>query len=310
MSEMINVSTIKLFGRTIFLTHNTDVFTNDSSQQNSTKLDDQIDMSQDKSPNKPDITVPCPRCKSMDTKFRYYNNFKAKQPRHFCRNCQRYWTSGGTARKMLVGAGRRKNKFTNFPLDVLHYSQMSNVLTFGSNSSDISSTSPDKNLNVGSYDETFDNSYQSFPPQFSWKPAMCYPNKSYYGGFSQPLLNVQSVPTQSCGPSKPTLGKHSRDGDMIIYSNSEKEKLRLNRNNKESNDTNKELVPQFLRFIDPNDVAMSSICSTIGIENGREIFKGFGSYYDDKNRVVEASSSVLKINPAALPRSIVFHVMI
>ncbi|CAK8536718.1 unnamed protein product [Lathyrus sativus] len=295
MSEMINVSTIKLFGRTIFLTHNTDVFTNDSSQHNSTKLDDQIDISQDKSPKKPDITVPCPRCKSTDTKFRYYNNLKAKQPRHFCKNCQRYWTSGGTARKMLVGAGRRKNKFTNFPLDVLHYSQMSNVLTFGSNSSD-------KNLNVGSYDETFDKSYQSFSEQCPWNPAMCYPNKAHYGGLLQPLWNVQSVQTQSCGLSKPT------DGDMMIHPNSEHEKLRLKSNNKEGNDTNEELVPTLLRFDDPNDVVMSSIWSTIGIENATGIFKGFGS--NDKNHLVEASSSVLKVNPAVLPRSIVFHVMI
>ncbi|XP_058772474.1 cyclic dof factor 1-like [Vicia villosa] len=218
MSEMINVSTIKLFGTTIFLTHNTHVLTNDSSQQNSTKPDDQVDMSEDKSPNKPDMTVPCPRCNSKDTKFRYYNNFKAKQPRHFCKNCQRYWTSGGTARKMLVGAGRRKNKFTNFPLNVLHYSQMSNVLPFGSNSSDINSTSP-----------------------------------AYYGGFLQPF-----VLTQSCGPSKPTLGKHSRDGDMIIYSNSEKENLGLKRNNIERHDSNDELVPKLLRVDDPNDVVMSS----------------------------------------------------
>ncbi|CAI8587928.1 unnamed protein product [Vicia faba] len=294
MSEKINVSTIKLFGRTIFITHNTDVLTNDSTQQNSTKLDDQSDMSQDKSPMKPDMIVPCPRCKSMETKFRYYNNFKVKQPRHFCKNCQRYWTSGGTARKMLVGAGRRKNKFTNFPLDVLHYSQMSNV----------SSTSPDKNLNVGSYEETFDKSYQSLPPQFSWNPAICYPNKAYYGGFLQPF-----VPTQSCGPSQPTLRKHSRDGDVIIYSNSEKEKLGLKRN-KERHDSNEELVPKLLRVDYPNDVVMSSIWSTIGIENGRGIFKGFGSNCDDKNHIVEASSSVLKVNPAVLPSSIVFHVMI
>ncbi|XP_058775365.1 cyclic dof factor 4-like [Vicia villosa] len=176
MSEMINVSTIKLFGTTIFLTSNTDVLTNDTPQQNSTKHDEQSDLSHDKSPNKPDITVPCPRCNSKDTKFRYYNNFKAKQPRHFCKNCQRYWTSGGTARKMLVGAGRRKNKFTNFPLDVSHYSQMSNVLPFGSISSDISST--------------------------SWNQAMCYAIS----------VGKHSVPSQSCGPSKPTLGRHSRDG--------------------------------------------------------------------------------------------------
>ncbi|CAI8587925.1 unnamed protein product [Vicia faba] len=313
MSQMINDSTtIKLFGTTIFLTHNIYVSTNyssskpphedfsdhslhssvssssphdvivsqqttedlntpsaetEASQQSSTKLDEQSHMSQDKSPKKPDKIVPCPRCKSMDTKFCYYNNYNVKQPRHFCKNCQRYWTSGGTARKMLVGAGRRKNKVTSFSSNVLHYPQMSTVLTFGSNSSNI----------------------------------------TYYGGFLQPLWNVQSIPTQSCGPSKPTLGKHSRDGDMIIHPNSEKEKLGLESNNKESNDTNEVLIPKLLRFDDPNDVARSSIWSTIGTKNGGGIFKGFGSNCDKKNNVVEASSSILKANPAALSRSIVFH---
>uniref|UniRef100_A0A0D6QWS2 Dof-type domain-containing protein n=1 Tax=Araucaria cunninghamii TaxID=56994 RepID=A0A0D6QWS2_ARACU len=61
---------------------------------------------------KPDKLLPCPRCESMDTKFCYYNNYNVNQPRHFCKNCQRYWTAGGTLRNVPVGAGRRKNKHT------------------------------------------------------------------------------------------------------------------------------------------------------------------------------------------------------
>lgn len=59
---------------------------------------------------KPDKPVPCPRCDSLDTKFCYYNNYNVSQPRHFCKNCQRYWTAGGTLRNVPVGAGRRKSK--------------------------------------------------------------------------------------------------------------------------------------------------------------------------------------------------------
>lgn len=59
---------------------------------------------------KPDKLAPCPRCDSLDTKFCYYNNYNVNQPRHFCKNCQRYWTAGGTLRNVPVGAGRRKNK--------------------------------------------------------------------------------------------------------------------------------------------------------------------------------------------------------
>ncbi|CAL9764965.1 unnamed protein product [Musa acuminata subsp. burmannicoides] len=65
---------------------------------------------QEKVLKKPDKILPCPRCKSMDTKFCYYNNYNVNQPRHFCKNCQRYWTAGGTMRNVPVGAGRRKSK--------------------------------------------------------------------------------------------------------------------------------------------------------------------------------------------------------
>ncbi|KAG1334456.1 cyclic dof factor 2 [Cocos nucifera] len=66
--------------------------------------------SQEKAPKRPDKILPCPRCNSLDTKFCYFNNYNVNQPRHFCKNCQRYWTAGGTMRNVPVGAGRRKNK--------------------------------------------------------------------------------------------------------------------------------------------------------------------------------------------------------
>ncbi|KAI4372004.1 hypothetical protein MLD38_010292 [Melastoma candidum] len=59
---------------------------------------------------KPDKIIPCPRCKSMETKFCYFNNYNVNQPRHFCKGCHRYWTAGGALRNVPVGAGRRKNK--------------------------------------------------------------------------------------------------------------------------------------------------------------------------------------------------------
>lgn len=34
---------------------------------------------------KPEKDGPCPRCKSNDTKFCYYNNYNLNQPRYFCR---------------------------------------------------------------------------------------------------------------------------------------------------------------------------------------------------------------------------------
>ncbi|KAH1050767.1 hypothetical protein AAZX31_08G113300 [Glycine max] len=32
-----------------------------------------------------DKIIPCPRCKSMETKFCYFNNYNVNQPRHFCK---------------------------------------------------------------------------------------------------------------------------------------------------------------------------------------------------------------------------------
>lgn len=53
--------------------------------------------------------VGCPRCRSDDTKFCYYNNYSRSQPRYFCKSCRRHWTNGGSLRNVPVG-GCRKNK--------------------------------------------------------------------------------------------------------------------------------------------------------------------------------------------------------
>jgi len=65
---------------------------------------------QEKVFKKPDKVLPCPRCNSLETKFCYFNNYNVNQPRHFCKNCQRYWTAGGVIRNVPIGAGKRRNK--------------------------------------------------------------------------------------------------------------------------------------------------------------------------------------------------------
>ncbi|KAK7318804.1 hypothetical protein RJT34_03511 [Clitoria ternatea] len=81
---------IKLFGTTIAL--------------------HRVEEKEDKKDKKPDKIIPCPRCKSLETKFCYFNNYNVNQPRHFCKGCQRSWTAGGALRDVPVGAGRRKAK--------------------------------------------------------------------------------------------------------------------------------------------------------------------------------------------------------
>ncbi|KAM0870265.1 hypothetical protein ACQ4PT_040119 [Festuca glaucescens] len=59
---------------------------------------------------RPEKRVECPRCKSGNTKFCYYNNYSMSQPRYFCKACRRYWTQGGSLRNVPVGGGCRKSK--------------------------------------------------------------------------------------------------------------------------------------------------------------------------------------------------------
>ncbi|GAV60617.1 zf-Dof domain-containing protein, partial [Cephalotus follicularis] len=87
---------IKLFGTTI-------MFHGRQAKEEQNKNDQAVDK-------RPDEIIACPRCKSMETKFCYFNNYNVNQPRHFCKGCQRYWTAGGVLRNVPVGAGRWKTK--------------------------------------------------------------------------------------------------------------------------------------------------------------------------------------------------------
>lgn len=83
---------------------------------------------------KPDKILACPRCTSSDTKFCYFNNYNVNQPRHFCRQCQRYWTAGGAIRNVPVGAGRRQRKDKNSASQNKHCHELKfngTVLSFG-----------------------------------------------------------------------------------------------------------------------------------------------------------------------------------
>ncbi|WOK99274.1 hypothetical protein Cni_G07986 [Canna indica] len=53
--------------------------------------------------------LPCPRCKSKETKFCYFNNYNVNQPRHFCKACHRYWTAGGSLRNVPARASHRRH---------------------------------------------------------------------------------------------------------------------------------------------------------------------------------------------------------
>ncbi|CAL0314206.1 unnamed protein product [Lupinus luteus] len=84
-------------------------------------------------PQKPTASQQCPRCESLHTRFCYYNNYKATQPRHFCKNCKRYWTHGGTLRNVPITTRRNfKAKCTkSSSTSQLHLqTQLPNIKTF------------------------------------------------------------------------------------------------------------------------------------------------------------------------------------
>ncbi|KAF1866981.1 hypothetical protein Lal_00049408 [Lupinus albus] len=87
----------------------------------------------------------CPRCDSINTKFCYYNNYNLSQPRHFCKNCRRYWTKGGVLRNVPVGGGCRKSKRGN---------NNNNSITKSPKNNSSSETPPEHNSNSHSSSES------------------------------------------------------------------------------------------------------------------------------------------------------------
>ncbi|KAH9615613.1 hypothetical protein KSS87_018203 [Heliosperma pusillum] len=135
-----------------------------------------------------------------------------------------------------------------------------------------------------------------------------YPVPAYWSipWIAQPSFAGQSVPSPgSSGPNSPTLGKHTRDGNMLTPTSSEE---------KESQDNcgGRSLwVPKTLRIDDSGEAAKSSIWTTLGIKHnekleaigrGSGLFKAFQSKCDERTPNLEASP-VLEANPAALSRS-------
>ncbi|XVF09054.1 hypothetical protein REPUB_Repub07fG0058000 [Reevesia pubescens] len=153
------------------------------------------------------------------------------------------------------------------------------------------------------------------PPAFcpsgfpmSFYPAAAYWNCGIPGTWNAPWLSPQSSTSSNqkaptSGPNSPTLGKHSREGDMIKLDDTEKQKTSKQKNGSV-------LVPKTLRIDDPSEAAKSSIWATLGIKNeslsGGGLFKAFQPKSDEKNQIAEASP-VLRANPAALSRSLNFH---
>lgn len=159
--------------------------------------------------------LPCPRCESRETKFCYYNNYSTTQPRHFCRNCKRYWTAGGTLRSVPVGGGLRKNKTSKLSK---HGVDLLSASTDGSHSSGNRSSlvlgSPSSSAD-GAVDESnakFDSAIVPYRPTFEFETATgdCYP----FGSPPFDCTNVRNFAYRNDGLLAENINlQHARDAN-------------------------------------------------------------------------------------------------
>ncbi|KAL1194529.1 Dof zinc finger protein DOF1.3 [Cardamine amara subsp. amara] len=248
---------------------------------------------------KPDKILPCPRCNSGDTKFCYYNNYNVNQPRYFCRNCQRYWTAGGSMRTVPVGSGRRKNKgwvssdhYMHITSENASNSSSTKILSFESSESFV--TDNCKHQSSDTKTQEFNNFQAFLPPQatssvsplwpYQYPPSPSFYHMPVYWGCAVPLWST--LETSTC------LGKRTRD--------------------EASNETVGESKGAFVRTNNETSIAMKNhVWYPVPMKREKtEQFSFFGNGSERKssnNRFVPETYLNLQANPAAMARSMNFR---
>ncbi|KAG9152842.1 hypothetical protein Leryth_012467 [Lithospermum erythrorhizon] len=251
---------------------------------------------------KPEKILPCPRCSSMDTKFCYYNNYNVKQPRHFCKSCQRFWTAGGIMRNVAVGSGRRKNKgnCTSTPDLTKRPGVFLSAQGYGPQISCFSESPWPAHWNAVHFSSPASQD-ATFPSSLA---VNFYPANPYY--FSAVPGPWRTPPNQSMATTNPTspLGKHLSDGSL----------LQLNIDNGDpavESGARKYVMPKkALKIDNMNDAATRSIRSMKDSNDdsfkGSSRFRAFYPLFDGKNHTSD-NSLILQANPAAFSRSMNFH---
>ncbi|KAL8528344.1 hypothetical protein ACS0TY_005959 [Phlomoides rotata] len=278
----------------------------DVGAEQSSKTEEDESETKEKALKKPDKILPCPRCNSMDTKFCYFNNYNVNQPRHFCKNCHRYWTAGGTMRNMSVGAGRRKNKYNAasqfhpvlnpngtvipFTFDTRPCESMA-TLSHGSkeNADDHSNECSNEEGKTG-IPELMLNCHP-FPQQVPCFPGAPWPWHSVQWCAPPSLpptfppasfpLSFYSTPPPYWGawnvpwfiPPTPhssiPLNSGPNSSTLGKHSRDDEGLKPEEQTGKEGNHEKRLWVPKTLRICDPIEAAKSSIWATLGIKNDR-----------------------------------------
>ncbi|CAN6937941.1 hypothetical protein Bca4012_101438 [Brassica carinata] len=240
---------------------------------------------------KPDKLLPCPRCESANTKFCYYNNYNVSQPRHFCRNCQRYWTAGGSMRNVPVGSGRRKNRgwaSSNHYLQITSddYENNNNsgtILSFGSSESSVIETGKhqENKTHQGFLAPQVMRPNSSSPWPYQWSPMG--PNASFY---PIPFYWGCTVPMWPTSEASPCLGKRSRDQTEV-----------------ETKDTTLRTSEATKNVVWPKLPTKPEK----KMEGGLNLFNGFETKGSNRRSLVRETSINLQANPAAMSRSMNFR---
>ncbi|XP_074317015.1 cyclic dof factor 1-like [Silene latifolia] len=201
----------------------------------------------------------------------------------------------------------------------------------GSSGSTVTSTSMEDRSKKGLQEPKqcftgFDaNQMQCFQWPYMWNPDVqfcpaVYPvpffPHPYWNGGPVPWngASIPWIPSQNSpgsNPNSPTLGKHTRDGEII----SPRDNDRSSETATTSTTTSTVLTPKTLRIDDPEEAAKSSIWTTLGIkkDNRDSTRKGFFNSLQSKkaeNNDSEGQAaplSLIKANPVALCRSFSFQ---
>ncbi|KAJ8563058.1 hypothetical protein K7X08_031510 [Anisodus acutangulus] len=230
----------------------------------------------------------------------------------------------------VLGFGSDKVPLCDSMASILNLAEKSHNSIGNDRSNEACSTtsnSTEKGNNSSTTHDLAWKSIQAFPPQVhhfpgppwpysvpppalspSGYPVSFYPPPPYWGCTVASPWNVPWVsppPSYSTSPTSPTLGKHSRDGSMLIPSNSGKEDTLQEKDGERS-----VVIPKTLRIDDLDEAAKSSMWSTLGIKNEKtdsangssRLFKAFNSKVDERNNKYD-TDLVLQANPAALSRS-------
>ncbi|CAN6887764.1 unnamed protein product, partial [Brassica oleracea] len=261
---------------------------------------------------KPDKILPCPRCNSSDTKFCYYNNYNVSQPRHFCRSCQRYWTSGGSMRTVPVGSGRRKNKGWVSSDNYMHIksedtnsynSSPAKILSFDSSGEESLVTENDKNQSSDSVSKKFNKFQRFLPPQVtsSVSPPWPYqypPNPAFY---QIPVYWGCTVPFWSTLQTSTCLGKRTRDeASHVSVGENEDTSVRARLVSQSRSNTDEANVATKNRVFYPLPMEREKTHQFSLFVNGSETKSG-------NNRFVPETYLNLQANPAAMSRSMNFR---